>query len=99
MGKKLPPDEMKLYDRCDEVLHYIWDPVGIAGAPGARDEYDSYLPQVFKLLREGAGEDQIADYLVRIETESMGMSPNRAGAKNAATTLLEWREWFAGEAP
>ena len=54
------------------------------------------LPQVFKLLRDGAGEDQIADYLVRIETERMGMSPNRAEAKNAATSLVKWREWFAG---
>ena len=99
MGRKSPPDELELYKRCDEVLHYIWDPIGVAGAPGARDEYESYLPEVFKLLHAGAGGDEIADYLVRIETERMDMLANRAGAKNAAVALLEWRDWIASETP
>ena len=43
MGQKLPPCEAKLYRHCDEILHYIWDPIGVAGRTGARDEYDSYL--------------------------------------------------------
>ena len=50
MGQKLPPDQMELYRRVDEVLHYLWDPIGVAGAPEARDEYYSYLPHVFSLL-------------------------------------------------
>ncbi|MGE3166369.1 MAG: hypothetical protein AB7O52_15800 [Planctomycetota bacterium] len=99
MERKLAPHELKLYKRCGEVLYYIWDPIGVAGAPGARDEYESYLPQVFKLLRDGEGENQIVDYLVSVETDSMGLSPNRDRAKNAAAVLLEWRDWIAGEAP
>ncbi|MBX3323705.1 MAG: hypothetical protein KF757_12005 [Phycisphaeraceae bacterium] len=99
MGRKLTPKERELYKRCGEVLHYIWDPIGVAGVPGARDEYDSYVPQLFKLLRDGAGESWIVDYLCRIENDMMGMSLNRAGAKNAAAVLLEWREWLAGETP
>jgi hypothetical protein len=98
MGSRLPPEELELYKRCDEVLHYIWDPIGVAGAPGARDEYESYLPQVFKLLRGGAERDEIADYLVRVETESMGMATGRTRAQNAATVLVEWRDWIAGRA-
>ena len=99
MGSKLPPEELELYKRCDEVLHYIWDPIGVAGAPGARDEYDSYLSQVFKLLRDGAQGEEIADYLVRVETESMGMATSRTRAQNTATVLLEWRDWIASRAP
>jgi len=99
MGRKLPPKELELYERCDEVLHYIWDPIGVAGAPGARDEYESYLPKVFTLLRDGAGGNQIADYLLSIETDRMGLAPNRDGARKAAVVLLEWREWIAGETP
>ncbi len=99
MGRKLPAEELKLYERCDEVLHYIWDPIGIAGAPGARDEYYSYLPHVFKLLRDGAGDEQIANYLVSIETDRMGLCSNRARAENAAIALLEWQDWIASNAP
>ena len=50
MGKKLDPQQMELYRATDEVLHYIWDPIGVSDAPNARDEYSSYLPQVFKML-------------------------------------------------
>ena len=99
MGRKLPPHELMLYKRCDEVLHYVWDLIGVAGIPGTRDEYEAYLPQVFKLLRAGAEEAQIADHLVSIETGRMGMSPDRERASNAARVLLEWREWIASNIP
>jgi hypothetical protein len=52
MGKKLSPKDKERYKRTDEVLHYIWDPIGIAGAPEARYEYHSYLPHVFSLLKQ-----------------------------------------------
>jgi hypothetical protein len=94
MGKKLPPLELALYRRCDEVLHYIWDPIGVAGAPGARDEYESYLPQVFKLVLEGAEPQRIIKYLVQIETEGMCLEPNVANAASIVEVLLEWREWL-----
>lgn len=47
MGKQLSPFERELYQRVDEVLHYVWDPIGVSDAPEARDEYFSYLPIVF----------------------------------------------------
>ena len=94
MGQKLLPNELTLYRRCDEVLHYLWDPIGVSDAPGARDEYESYLPEVFKLLIDGAGQDRIVDYLVRVETESMGLQLDRVRATNAAFVLIEWRKWF-----
>ena len=50
MGSKLPHQEMKLYRQTDETLHYMWDPIGVAGIVQARDEYQSYLPQVFQLV-------------------------------------------------
>ena len=95
MGSRLSAQELELYKRCDEVLHYIWDPIGVAGDPPARDEYDSYLPHVFRLLCGDAKGDEIADYLTGVEAESMGMAPKRAGAKKAATILLEYRDWIA----
>ncbi len=94
MGQKLLPREAELYKRCDEVLHYVWDPIGIAGAPGARDEYDSYLPQVFARVRDNADSEEIATYLVTVERSSMGLPGNLDRARAAVHVLLEWREWI-----
>jgi hypothetical protein len=76
------------------VLHYIWDPIGVAGAPGARDEYDSYLPQVFARVRDNARAEEIVAYLLSIEKQSMGLRPNPDRASAAVTVLLEWRQWI-----
>ena len=78
MGNKLPRREVELYKRCDEVLQYIWDRIGVAGAAGARDEYDSYLPQVFSRVRDNAEPDDIVSYLVMVEETNMGLSRIRS---------------------
>ncbi len=83
------PDE-ELYRRTDEVLHYLWDPIGVAGMPGARDEYYGYLPQVFSLLKGRAGADELADYLFEISTQAMGLGGNRARDLQVAEILLDW---------
>ena len=54
LGRRMTTQDKELYRRCDEVLHYLWDPIGVKGCPGARDEYDSYVPQVFSLVLKGA---------------------------------------------
>ena len=99
MGKKLPPRELALYKRCDEVLQYIWDPIGVAGAPGARDEYEGYLPTVFKLLVDQEPAEKIEEYLMWVEADGMGMSANLEGVKNTVEVLLEWHEWLWEEIP
>ena len=95
MGQKLPPDQMALYRRTDEVLHYLWDPCGVSDAPEARDEYYSYLPHVFSLLTGGASTLEIADYLTSIATQRMGLSDTPAGqdhSRKVAAILERWRE-------
>ncbi|MBW4461545.1 MAG: hypothetical protein KME47_15100 [Nodosilinea sp. WJT8-NPBG4] len=86
----LSPDE-ELYRRSDEVLHYLWDPIGVAGMPGARDEYDAYLPQVFSLLKAGARADEIADYFTEVSTQAIGLGSNRERDRQIAELLLEWK--------
>ncbi len=81
----------EFYRRIDEVLHYLWDPIGVASIPGARDEYDAYLPQVFSLLKAGAGADEIADYLTEVSTQAMGLGSNQERDRHTAELLLEWK--------
>ena len=92
MGSKLSPPDEELYRRTDEVLHYIWDPIGVSGAPTARDEYYSYLPQVFSLLRNNAAAEAIAAYLFQVATEHMGLAGNKEHAIQVAEVLLDWKE-------
>ncbi len=52
-----------------------WDPIGLGSFEGnADDEYDSYLLQAAGRLWNGSGEADVANYLVSIETEYMGLS-------------------------
>jgi len=94
MGMKLPPREMVLYRRCDEVLHYLWDPIGVSGVPEARDEYDSYVPGVFSLLKADSTAEEIARYLSEIETSRMGLAANSARALEVSDLLRNWRSWI-----
>ena len=97
MGQKLPPDQMTLYRRVDEVLTYVWDPIGVREVPQARDEYRSYLPQVFQRVLDAVEAAPIAEYLLAIEAESMGFTPNDASRNEAlriARLLIEHRDWI-----
>jgi len=83
--------QQELLTRVNEVLHYIWDPIGVRGEPNARDEYDSYVPGVYSLLHDGATAEQIATHLDKIATERMGLSSNMKHCHATAHNLLDWR--------
>jgi len=91
MGQQLSSREQALYRAADEVLQYIWDPIGIAGIPQARDEYHGYLPQILALLQNGADETEIAGFLGEITTERMGLALNPPHDLAVAKILLEWK--------
>lgn len=74
MNKHLSENDVEFYQRTDEVLHYLWDPIGVAGIPQARDEYDAYFPHVFSMLKQGLDRSAISDYLVSIEHDHMGLT-------------------------
>ncbi len=97
MGQKLSREDAELYRRCDEVLHYIWDPIGVAGEPAARDEYDSYLPRVFALVRGRADAHEIAAHLVEIADKDIGVGVKPEHAQYVAERLLNWRDWILRE--
>ncbi len=92
MGKKLSPKDLELYKRVDEVLHYIWDPIGIRNEPCARDEYYQYLPRVFSLLKSTQRGDDVVEYLMKIQGDNMGLPPNRNTAEKITAILLAYRE-------
>lgn len=60
--------------RLREIGWAKWDPIGLSGTEGQpHDEYDSYLLQAAGRLWNGASREEVADYLVSIEAEYMGL--------------------------
>jgi hypothetical protein len=56
------------------ILMQNWDPIGVKEVPEAADEYDMYIGDVYDLLKRGASDNEISNYLVKVETEGMGLS-------------------------
>ena len=65
--------EKKVYKEIDELLWNEWDPIGVNDVEVARDEYYNYLPEVFRLKMQGAETENIANYLFKTETVTMGL--------------------------
>jgi predicted RNase H-like HicB family nuclease len=94
MRRAEPVVRSELERRCEEVLHYVWDPIGVSGEPGARDEYVVYVPHVCGLLRTGATEKEVVAYLDSAVGEAMGLQPDSGRTAKAARVLIDWRDWL-----
>jgi hypothetical protein len=71
-----------------EALMAEWDPIGVNDIPEAKDEYDSYVPAIYKMLIQQKTRQEIFDYLWWIETEHMGLTGNRRATEAFAERLL-----------
>lgn len=81
---------MSTLQRVGQVLRQDWDPIGIGAIAQAADEYDSYLPEVMRLLAAGAAAEAIAARLLAFE-QDMGLSPSPARVQRVATRLVAER--------
>ncbi len=64
------------------ILFREWDPVGVNLNDDMIDEYDSYLPEIYRLAMSYFPAEDIAAQLDFVETRYMLLRPNRA--KNLA---------------
>ncbi|MGS2727989.1 hypothetical protein ACU8DI_15390 [Psychroserpens sp. BH13MA-6] len=80
----------ELEQRINEVLYYLWDPIGVSDIPSARGEYSSYVKTLLKFTLE---EDiyKISNQLGKIETTSMGLLLNKAKNNEVAERLIEFK--------
>ena len=98
MGHKYSEFEKELYQRVDEVVHYIWDPIGVSSFPGARDEYYSYLPKIYALVKSS---DIIAleKYMKWLAVEHMGLHDNQEAIQSAISIMIEWKSFLESKYP
>lgn len=82
--------ETALLRAVDEVLYYVWDPIGINDEPMARSEYYDYVPRVFEILCSALPVDvafvEIMVYLTHVENNLM----KSGGDKEATVDRLLW---------
>lgn len=97
MIRELPiPDgkyvHVDLYRKLDEVVHYVWDPIGVAGIPQARDEYYSYLPKVYDLVLIG-DKSKLKEHLNKLAYVNMGLSDLcETRTEEAVSAMLAWKD-------
>ena len=81
------------YRRVFQVIHDVlineWDPIGVGGTPQAQDEYDSYIPVIYRLLADDSDLDTLARHLEEIETKAMGLRSGGDNNKRIARCLRE----------
>ena len=78
-----------LYQQIDDILWYDWDPIGINDM-ATRDEYQSYTPQIFELVKSSTDKMVIAKTLSKIETDNMGL----AGSIEKCLKIADKTLWF-----
>lgn len=74
-----------------------WDPIGVGGPDHGwpADEYDDYLLNAAGQLWDGRSDEEVAGYLVKMETENMGLDtfPGiRLRALEVASTMRRYVE-------
>ena len=88
----MSPKEREFVKRIDEVLHYCWDPIGVAGEPAARDEYYLYIPKIFSLLiEEKVDQQEIVSYLMHVSKNLMELASYRDKAIETVNLLMRWK--------
>jgi len=84
----MKPSTNTLEVSVQRILLQEWDPIGIRGVPEAQNEYDSYVPGICKMLREGKTTEKLYQYLRWIESEHMGLDGNELHAERIAKKLM-----------
>ncbi len=67
------PDQVPemVRSRIRQILLEDWDPSNASRFEHARGEYDAYIQPLWDLIRSGAGEDAVVNFLHDRERESM----------------------------
>ncbi len=75
------------HDAIRKALLDEWDPIGVREISEAQDEYDHYVPAIYRLLVTRRPDCELIDYLWWLETEHMGLSGDRQATEAFAEYL------------
>lgn len=70
------------------VLLEVWDPIGVKDEPHAQDEYDGYIGEIYELLVSKASDSKIAEYLLWVVNDRMGLGAARVSDMDPTVQAL-----------
>lgn len=93
--ERFSENELDLLQRINEVLHYKWDPCGVKFEPFARDEYNAYAIEVFRIViySDNVGRD-ISKYLNEILVNRMGLKSSNSNNDDVVRLILKHKEFI-----
>ena len=74
------------------LLLHDWDPIGVSDIAGAKEEYDTFAHQAYRMIREGADATAIARYLNWVVTSRMWLPGNLDHDRAIATKAIAIHE-------
>ena len=86
--------DLKLFERVDEVLFYMWDPLGMSYEPACRDEYSSYVEKIYQMLIDGKFEQELAQHLTWLCENEMETETTKQHCLKTAEYLANCRTWI-----
>lgn len=84
----MPSHKDELYGRVDEVLFYVWDPIGVSDEPCARGEYRGYVLQILRLVETSDDVAPISARLAEIIRTQMELAADEDLCDKTAELLL-----------
>ena len=94
MGQ-LSTKQKELWKEISKILWEKWDPIGVYEKDSEwNDEYDSYVPHIFRLASEGADRHKIATSLASSAHSSMGFELVKNGESDlrVANLIIQAKE-------
>ncbi|AYA68351.1 hypothetical protein CDG62_08390 [Acinetobacter sp. WCHA55] len=83
---------VSLLHAINKILIKDWDPLGIYRNPALQDEYEEYLPSLFRFICEQASETEIFEYLWWVENKVMEVKGNKTHTLRIAHLLKDLQE-------
>ncbi len=83
------------YSKVRELIHLEWDPIGVSDFVDEFGEYDSYIPNLFKLLESRSSNQEVFDFLWVAETEAMGLSGDQERTKQFTEKLCKLADEYS----
>lgn len=77
-----------LYSSIGDILHNQWDPLGISDTNCPEDEYETYVPVIYRLAMEIDCIEELVEHLSRIACETIGVETNLHNDKKAARLIM-----------
>lgn len=89
MKTSLNQKEKELWVRISKILWKDWDPIGVYEEDSEwDDEYDSYVPHIFRLAIEGCDHIRIAASLTATINQNIGLSARNNNEHDIKIAML-----------